>query len=837
MKSHSLRFSCFLIILIVFTGASLWGQALFTYNDFSAPANLQINGNANVGPKVNNVLRLTDQGTGESGSAWAYSSGDVPTPFSLVNGFTTSFQFRITPPPVPQLPALPVPPADGFAFVIQNGSFPSQGGVCPAAPNGSSGVFALEAPDINCGGDIGYTGLSHSLAIEFDDYQNLWDADANHIAVQSCGANANSADHTSACLVARTLPPIEGGPDAGLPSLLADGNVHTVVIKYSNPGCDGEFCVNPNNLQIFLDGGSTPVLTATYDLLSLALDNSGLDSAFVGFVARTGAAYSTQDILTWSLSTTQPPTQISQNTPTTITATFNGNAGNLVQEVITITPGDGTVVQAGTQMQVSNQAILPSTWQSSWVDGTPFATSSCWPHTGEGSNCKLYIDLCTTAASQIPAGANCPTSNPPSIVVQDNFDGPKVDPATLPPGTGFALLEGPDNWQGGPCTFPLNSPAAGEPCPLNLLTSVSGDPTLTATKVPHFNSTFIAASGVAQPGTLVALTPPPNLNGWISNNSVANPSVSATLTTSTQAPPVPNPFNYVQPNVAQLTYSLTNAANPGAPLASGTLTPPGPPAPPVTTFAPPPVNFGPLADGRYLLDYQGQDDHLTRELVFTLANNVYSTSDKILQVNVDTTKPTENVSLASASPYLNSNETTTYSCGDALSGVVTCGAQGYNPPVASTPAIALPSSTSTPGPHSVSITATDAAGNTSTTTVNYNVIYQFFGFIPEILFPQINKVKAGIVIPAGFLVLDGNNKPVTKLSGFSVSGFASANCGGTNPTPVVVSGSLLNFGYGIYVYNWKTSSTYAGKCVTFQANLGDGVIHPLNFQFTSGSNH
>ena len=833
MRVHSLRFSACLLTLIVFASASLWGQTLFTYNNFSAPTNLQVNGNASVGPKVTNVLRLTDPNPGESGSAWAYGgNSDVPTPFSLVNGFTTSFQFRITPPPA----VSGVPPADGFAFVIQNGSFPGEvpAGGCPASANGSSGIFALEAADVNCGGDIGYAGLTHSLAVEFDDFQNIWDADANHIAVQSCGANANSANHTSNCFVARTLPPLEGGGvTAGLPVLLADGNVHSVVIKYSNPGCAGEICVNSNNLQIFLDG--TLVLQATYDLVNLALDNTGLDRAFVGFVARTGGAYSTQDILTWSLSTTQPPTPISQSTPTTVTATFNGNAGNLVQEVITITPGNGTVVQAGTEMQVSNQAILPSAWQSSWVDGTPFATSSCWPHTGEGSNCKLYIDLCTTAASGVPAGANCPTSNPPSIVVQDNFDGPKIDPATLPPGTGFALLEGPDNWQGGPCTFPPNSPAAGEPCPLNLLTSVSGDPTVTSTKVPHFNSTFIAASGVAQPGTTIALSPPPNANGWISNNGVANPSVSATFTTSTQAPPVPNPFKYVQPFVAQLTYSLTNAANPATPIASGALAPPGPPTPPVTSFTPPPVNFGPLADGRYLLDYQGQDDHLTRELVFTLANNLYSTSDKLLEVNVDTTAPFENVSLTSPTPYLNSAETTTYSCGDALSGVVHCGAQVYNPPVASTPAIALPSSTSTPGPHSVTITAIDAAGNTSSKTVNYNVIYQFFGFVPEILFPHINTVKAGVVIPAGFLVLDGNDKPVTSLSGFTVSAFASANCGGNNPTPVAVSGSLLNFGYGIYVYAWRTSSTYVGKCITFQANLGDGVIHPLNFQFTSDS--
>ena len=111
-------------------------------------------------------------------------------------------------------------------------------------------------------------------------------------------------------------------------------------------------------------------------------------------------------------------------------------------------------------------------------------------------------------------------------------------------------------------------------------------------------------------------------------------------------------------------------------------------------------------------------------------------------------------------------------------------------------------------------------------------LIKFFGFVPEVFFPGINTVKAGIVIPAGFLLTDGNLKPITNLRSIAVSGFASTNCTGANPTPVAISGSLLNLGFGIYDYNWKTSSTFAGKCITFQANMGDGVIHALNFRFT-----
>ena len=814
MRSLSVRSLVLLVVLFFIAAASLSAQVVFTYNNFTAPtANLQANGNA---ASVGTVMRLTPALPAQSGSVWYYGgTTDAPQAVPLANGFTTSFQFQISGSNAP---------ADGIAFVIQNGAFPQNpAGGCPAQ-NGSRGIFAFETADINCGGDIGYTGLTNSVAIEFDDYQNTWDLDANHIAVQSCGASANTSNHNTACLIARTT---------GLETALANGSPHTVVVKYSPPGCDGEFCANPNNLQIYLDGNSTPVLTATFDLGSLGLDAN--DDAYVGFVGRTGASDANQDILNWSFSTTTPPSPPITTTNPTVTATFNNGENNLVQEVVDFTAAfanSSVTVIDGTSMTVSNQAIVPTTWDPVWVPGTPFATSSCWPHNGEGNNCKLYIDLCTNSTSSTPAGANCPTTTPgqpPSIVVTDNFSGPKIDPNSLGPNVGFGLLEAPDNWQGGPCQFTVPSSAAGEPCPMNVLTSLTGDPSPSSSTVPHFNSTFIAIYGVPQPGTTIALTPGVNGNGWINNGSMPTPSVSANFTTSTQPPPVPNPNNYVQPLVAQLTYSLTDTATPPNPITSGTLTP----QVPTTTYSSGPVSLGSLPDGHYLLNYQGQDNYGTRELVFTLANNNYSTSGKVLPVNVDTTKPTESVSLTSSNVFLNSPNTANYSCADALSGVASCGAQVYSPAVPTTPVVAVPLSTSAVGPQLFSVTATDAAGNTSTTKVQYNVTYQFFGFVPEVFFPGINKVKAGIVIPAGFLLTDGNLKAITNLRSISVSGYASTNCTGANRTPVAISGSLLNLGYGIYDYNWKTSTSFAGQCITFQANMGDGVIHSLNFQFTA----
>ena len=809
MKSAAYRSCCVLVVFLNLTGGSLLAQVnpvLFTYNNFAPPvSNLQVNGDATL---TGGVLRLTPAASGQSGSAWYYGGNtDGPVPVPLITGFTTTFQFRISGSEAP---------ADGFAFVIQKGTFAANPDIPCPQQNQTSGIFAWEQRDAGCGGDIGYAGLTNSLAVEFDDFQNAWDLDANHVAIQSCGAGANSSNHQGACFVARTTP---ANP---LNAVIADGKAHTVVIRYSPPNCGGESCLNPNNLQIFVDGLLS--LSATYDLANLGLDLN-LD-AFVGFVGRTGELNANQDIVSWSFSTNLPPSPPITNANPVVTAIFNNAPGNLVEEVVDFRQAfanNTLTIVDGTQMEVSNQAIPVAAWQPTWAQGTPFATSTCWPHTGEGSNCKLYIDLCTNNNSGIPAGANCPTSSVANILVTDSFDGPKIDPASLPPNTGFGFLEATDTWQGGPCTFTVPSSAVGEPCPVNQLSALTGDPNLVGT-VPHFNSGFIAIYGVPQPGTSVALNPAPNGNGWINSNNV-----SATFTTSTQPPPTPNPNNYVQPYVADVTYQLSTSS--GTPVASAVL-----PAPAKTySFVSPVQNLGSLPDGQYRLSYGGTDDHGTHELLYSLVSNLYSTSNKTLNVNIDTTKPTETVSVGNSSPYLNAADSVTVSCSDALSGVVSCGSQAYNPPVPSTGPVVMALDTSTPGPHSLAIAATDAAGNTSSTVVHYNVVYRFFGFVPELPYPQINPAKAGTVIPAGFLLLDGNYQPVTNLTSIAVSGFASQGCSGVNPTtPVAITGRLVNLGYGIYVYLWQTQKSLAGECVTFQADLGDGVNHELNFLFKCG---
>ena len=134
------------------------------------------------------------------------------------------------------------------------------------------------------GGYLGYQGLTNSLAIEFDTYQNDWDPSANHMAIQSNGTGANSASHSS---VSDNLPvPPVSVVTNPLITTLANGATHTVVITY-----DGM-----STLTATLDG--TDVVTASVSLSTLGLDPGG--NAVIGFTAATGASSEKTQILSWS---------------------------------------------------------------------------------------------------------------------------------------------------------------------------------------------------------------------------------------------------------------------------------------------------------------------------------------------------------------------------------------------------------------------------------------------------------------------------------------------------------------------------------------------------------
>jgi len=215
----------------------------FSFNNFLSTTGLTLNGTSNnVG--TGGALRLTSNG-GQASSSWF----SQPVPVS--NGFTTTFQFKITP--------VSNPPADGLVFVIQTGDVNALGGG---------------------GGQIGYHGIPGSVAVEFDTYLNnpdFGDIDANHVAIQSNGTLPNSSDHrTAANKGINNVPGFN----------IADGLPHTVVITYA-----------AGILSVRVDALPT-ILSVPFDMSTLGLLPGGM--ARVGFTGSTGANSQTTDVLNWT---------------------------------------------------------------------------------------------------------------------------------------------------------------------------------------------------------------------------------------------------------------------------------------------------------------------------------------------------------------------------------------------------------------------------------------------------------------------------------------------------------------------------------------------------------
>jgi hypothetical protein len=209
-----------------------------TYGSFLAgDSRLDLNGNAAV---VNNALQLTDGGTSEASSAF------YGVRLNAAN-FTTDFQFQLT-----------NAVADGFAFVIQGNSATALG---------------------LGGGNLGYTGINHSVAVKFDLYNDAGEGD------DSTGLYTNGATPTV--------------PATDLSSLginLHSGDVMAVHMTY-----DGQ------TLTVQLtDTQAQASATQTYNNLNIP-SLLGAATGYFGFTGASGSFGAVQDILSWSVSTNVLP--------------------------------------------------------------------------------------------------------------------------------------------------------------------------------------------------------------------------------------------------------------------------------------------------------------------------------------------------------------------------------------------------------------------------------------------------------------------------------------------------------------------------------------------------
>ena len=183
-----------------------------------------------------NVLQVTDDNTFENRAAW------YMTPVN-VRSFTTDFDFQIT--AADQQNA-----SDGFTFTIQNSGLNALGGI---------------------GGALGYQGITPSVAVKFDTFDNAGEGQ------NSTGFYVNGA--------APTIPALD---------LTASGiNLHSGDVMHANLAYDG------TTLKLTL----TDTATGAMFTASQAIDipgTVGSGTAFVGFTGGTGGTHSNQDILDWT---------------------------------------------------------------------------------------------------------------------------------------------------------------------------------------------------------------------------------------------------------------------------------------------------------------------------------------------------------------------------------------------------------------------------------------------------------------------------------------------------------------------------------------------------------
>jgi hypothetical protein len=168
-----------------------------------------------------------------------------------------------------------------------------------------------------------------------------------------------------------------------------------------------------------------------------------------------------------------------------------------------------------------------------------------------------------------------------------------------------------------------------------------------------------------------------------------------------------------------------------------------------------------------------------------------------------------------------------FTCLDSGSGVRSC--------VGST-ADGSPLPTGTIGEHTLTVTATDIVGHTTTATRTYRVVWPFAGFFaPVDNLPVVNLVKAGSSVPVKF-GLGGNRGLAIFAAGSPAS--VAIGCSSSQPEAPIeqvdapgASGLSYDAATQRYHYTWLTKKAWAGTCRQLVVTLADGTSHRASFRF------
>jgi MYXO-CTERM domain-containing protein len=263
--------------------APAYGQVDFS-GGFGAGTGLQLNGTASI---QTGRVRLTDSVNNQTGSAFF-------TTKQTVTSFTTTFQF--------QVPSTTASIADGLTFCWQNSA---------ATALGSGG------------GNLGYTGVTTSVCVKFDNYMGGGEPSANQTGLFADGRAPTTATGAGDLVVDLTPFNID----------IRDTLVKTVVLTY-----DG------TTLAVSITDG-TDTYTANWPINIPA--KVGAATAWVGFTGATGGLNARQEIVNWAYTNPPPaPASLTASDDQTgqVTLTWAASAGAVSYNVYRGTASGGPYV-------------------------------------------------------------------------------------------------------------------------------------------------------------------------------------------------------------------------------------------------------------------------------------------------------------------------------------------------------------------------------------------------------------------------------------------------------------------------------------------------------------
>jgi hypothetical protein len=145
--------------------------------------------------------------------------------------------------------------------------------------------------------------------------------------------------------------------------------------------------------------------------------------------------------------------------------------------------------------------------------------------------------------------------------------------------------------------------------------------------------------------------------------------------------------------------------------------------------------------------------------------------------------------------------------------------------------------TASVGPREFTVVAADRAGNISSATVRYRVLYDFEGFLwPVRNRPRVNWWPAGVPVPIRFglggnLGLDVVEKGWPQVAEVDCDFKDEAERGEPAEQLRWIKGLLYFKRKQRYLFLWKTERDWAGSCRQFILKLKDGTVKRADFKF------